>query len=169
MRNLLKWASIAVVAILAASQFIRPAKTNPMIHEEKSIDAYVQVPRDVATVFDRACQDCHSNKTQWPWYSNTAPVSWFVIDHVNHGRKHLNFSDWNHIDRHGPPLGTAQQLEKICKEVSSGEMPLASYLLLHPEARITTKDARVICEWTRSEQERLASSQIEGLAGSAKP
>ncbi|MBZ5553673.1 MAG: heme-binding domain-containing protein [Acidobacteriia bacterium] len=169
MRKLLKWAGIALMGLLAGSQFIRPARTNPPTHSEESMEAYVQVPGDVASVLDRACRDCHSHETQWPWYSNTAPVSWFVIDHVNHGRKHLNFSDWNHTDRHGPPLGTDQQLEKICREVSSGEMPLGSYLLLHPEAKISTKDAQVICEWSRAEQARIATSQKEGRALSAKP
>ena len=100
MRKLLKWAGIALMGLLAGSQFIRPARTNPPTHSEESMEAYVQVPGDVASVLDRACRDCHSHETQWPWYSNTAPVSWFVIDHVNHGRKHLNFSDWNHTDRH---------------------------------------------------------------------
>lgn len=169
MKKLLKWVTMAILILLAGLQFVRPAKTNPPIDETKTVEAYVQMPGEVSSIVDRACRDCHSHKTQWPWYSNTAPVSWFVIDHVNHGRKHLNFSDWNHTDRHGPPLGTAQQLGKICKEVSSGEMPLGSYLFLHPEARISTRDAQVICEWSRTEQERLASFRKEGPALSVNP
>jgi hypothetical protein len=157
MKSLTKWASIATIVLLAGLQVVRPAKTNPPLDATKTAEAYIQIPVEVSSIVGRACQDCHSHKTQWPWYSNIAPISWFVIDHVNHGRKHLNFSDWNHADRHGPPLGTAQQLEKICKEVANGEMPLGSYLLLHPKARISPKDAQVICEWSRLEQERLSS------------
>jgi len=58
----------------------------------------VTVDPQVAGILDRACADCHSNKTRWPWYSHVAPVSWFVIDHVNHGRSHLNFSEWGRYD-----------------------------------------------------------------------
>ncbi|MBZ5537264.1 MAG: heme-binding domain-containing protein [Acidobacteriia bacterium] len=169
MNRLMKWASIATIMLLAGLQFVRPERTNPPIDATKTVEAYVQMPVEVSSIVGRACQDCHSHKTHWPWYSNTAPVSWFVIDHVNHARKHLNFSNWNHADRHGPPLGTAQQLDKICKEVSGGGMPLGSYLLLHPEARISPRDAQVICEWSRLEQQRLASTQEEGLGSSARP
>ncbi|MFI5176788.1 MAG: heme-binding domain-containing protein [Terriglobia bacterium] len=169
MKALLKGAGITIIVFLAGSQFIRPAKTNPPIDETKTMEAYVQTPDEVSSILRRACQDCHSNMTRWPWYSNAAPVSWFVIDHVNHGRKHLNFSDWNHADRHGPTLGSAQQLDKICKGASSGEMPLSSYLLLHPNAWLSPQDAKVICVWTRSEQERFASFLQEGLPLSAKP
>jgi hypothetical protein len=78
---------------------------------------------------------------------------------VNHGRRHLNFSDWaEHSHEADEELG--ERLENICEEVSTGKMPLGSYLLLHPKAELSGQDIRMICEWTRSEGQRLAS-QLE--------
>ncbi|MGE5400207.1 MAG: heme-binding domain-containing protein [Ignavibacteriales bacterium] len=76
----------------------------------------------------RACFDCHSNQTKWPGYSYIAPVSWFVTDHVHEGKRKLNFSEWKY---------TPKKAKRIISEIKRGEMPLKSYLLLHPEARLT--------------------------------
>ena len=103
-------------------------------------------------MFRRACNDCHSNQTVWPWYSHVAPVSWFVIDHVNHGRSHLNFSDWA---RYGAEEAD-DLLGSIAEEVRDGEMPLTSYTLLHPEAKITQDERTMIIEWAQAERARLA-------------
>ena len=81
-----------------AIQFVRPARTNPSpIRRARSPRSYRITPA-AAAVLERSCRDCHSNDTRWPWYSNVAPVSWWVIDHVDHGRSHLNFSDWSRYD-----------------------------------------------------------------------
>jgi hypothetical protein len=69
-----------------------------------------------AAVLDRACNDCHSNQTRWPWYTNVAPVSWFVINHVNEGRRKMNFSDWAQYSQDEQ----ARLFKKICREVKSG-------------------------------------------------
>ncbi|MGE5249473.1 MAG: heme-binding domain-containing protein [Bacteroidota bacterium] len=77
----------------------------------------------------RACFDCHSNQTRWPWYSNIAPVSWLIYHDVSEGRQHINFSDW---DRAVP-----QHVDEFRKVFEKNSMPPASYLLLHPEARLS--------------------------------
>jgi len=77
---------------------------------------------------ERACFDCHSNQTRWPWYSHVAPMSWLVQGHVDEGRLVLNFSDWNRAN---------SEADEAAKTVREGEMPPRSYLLLHPEARLT--------------------------------
>lgn len=156
MGRMLKWAGVGTVVLLVAAQLIRPEKTNPAVHEERTIQANLVVTPEVGAIFGRACQDCRSYSTQWPRYSDVAPVSWFVVGHVNHGRQHLNFSDWMQANLHGQRKDVAEKLEAICKEVSSGGMPLASYAFLHGEARITREDARTVCEWAKTEQQRLA-------------
>jgi hypothetical protein len=83
----------------------------------------------------RACFDCHSNETQWPWYSNVAPVSWFVQRHVEEGRKVLNFSEWNRV---------YEEAEEASEAVLEGEMPLTSYLLAHPSARLTREETKIL-------------------------
>ena len=131
-RKILKWTAIALAVIFAALQFIRPARTNPPVDESRTIQAHARVPPEVASILNRSCNDCHSNETRWPWYSNVAPASWFVINHVNVGRREMNFSDWAQYDRED------QQnfLKKICREVKDGAMPLPSYLRLHGEAKL---------------------------------
>src|SRR5712664_3174329 len=98
MRKILKWIAIILVIIFFGLQFIRPAKTNPPIDQAQTIEAQTQVTPQVEAILDRSCNDCHSNKTRWPWYSNVAPVSWLVVDDVNEARRVLNFSEWGRLD-----------------------------------------------------------------------
>jgi hypothetical protein len=153
-QKILKWAAITLFTIFAALQFIRPARTNPPINESRTIQAHVRLTPEVANILDRSCNDCHSHQTRWPWYTNIAPVSWFVVNHVNVGRREMNFSDWAQYT-------TAEQeqlLRKICGEVKSGAMPMSSYLSLHSEARLSSEDVRVLCDWASAETERLAQA-----------
>ena len=97
--KILRWAAVVVFCAIVVAQFIRPAKTNPAADPSLAIESHVQVDPKVSAIIDRSCADCHSNRTRWPWYSQVAPVSWFVIDHVNEGRKELNFSEWGSYER----------------------------------------------------------------------
>lgn len=153
-RKILKWTAIALAAVFAALQFIRPARTNPPVDESRVIQAHMRVTPEVTAILDRSCNDCHSNQTRWPWYSNVAPVSWFVVNHVNVGRREMNFSDWAQYDsEHQKGL-----LKDICQEVKSGAMPMSSYLRLHSEAKLTTEDVKVLCDWANNESQRLAQT-----------
>src|SRR4051812_10009276 len=86
MRRVLKIVAILLVVLVVGIQAIRPARTNPPIDESQTINARTQMTSDVAAIFDRSCRDCHTNKTVWPWYTNLAPVSWWLSNHVNDGR-----------------------------------------------------------------------------------
>jgi hypothetical protein len=149
--KVVKWAAIILAILFVGSQFVRPAKTNPPIDEGKTLQATTQVPPAVARILDRACYDCHSSRTTWPWYTNIAPVSWFLVDHVNGGRKAMSFSEWATY----PAQKIGRRLKGICKEVKSGDMPLSSYLILHPEAKLSEADKQVLCDWTSQEMARL--------------
>jgi hypothetical protein len=160
--KILKWSVTVAAVLFVAAQFVRPARTNPDIDEARMAEAHIDMPSEVQSILRRACYDCHSNETLWPWYSNVAPASWFVTDHVNHGRKHLNFSDWIQPQRHAENLDVAAQLDQIYKEVGARNMPLGSYLILHPEARLSDRDVEVICEWAKAQ---LANKSKEALNG----
>jgi hypothetical protein len=134
-------------------QVIRPARTNPPIDPSREIGARLPVDPAVAGIFDRSCNDCHSNRTVWPWYTNVAPVSWFVINHVNDGRRHMNFSDWAAI----PPQRVTKRLDDMCKEVKSGGMPLSTYTPMHPLSKLTPADEETICRWTEVTIQSLAA------------
>ena len=152
-QKILKWLTIVVVVVLIGLQVVRPARTNPTVDQSQTIHARQQVNPQVAAILDRSCQDCHSNTTRWPWYSNVAPVSWFVIDHVNHARSHLNFSEWGRLDNRQ----AAKKLEEMCEEVEDGEMPLASYTRIHWNAKISPEDVKTLCDWSAAERARIAS------------
>src|SRR5712691_1086291 len=97
--KVLRWVVIVLACGFIVIQSYRPAKTNPPVDPSQSIEAQLNVPPQVAAILDRSCNDCHSNKTRWPWYTNVAPISWFVIGHVDDARKDLNFSEWGNYDK----------------------------------------------------------------------
>lgn len=149
--KVMRWLLLIGVGLFAIAQFVRPAKTNPAIDQSLALESHVQIEPNVAAILDRSCADCHSNKTRWPWYANVAPVSWFVIDHVNHGHSHLNFSEWGSYDRDDQK----HSLDEICGEVKSGAMPLSSYTPLHPGSKLNAEDVKTICDWTNQASGRL--------------
>ncbi|HEY6233139.1 MAG TPA: heme-binding domain-containing protein [Pyrinomonadaceae bacterium] len=150
--KVLRWLLVVVLFALVIAQFIRPARTNPPIDQAQTIESHLQVTPEAAAILDRSCNDCHSNKTRWPWYSNVAPVSWFVIDHVNEGRQNLNFSEWARYT----PRDNESLLRQICREVKSGAMPLSSYTPMHPGSELSPQDRQVLCAWTDAERARIA-------------
>ena len=149
--KVIKWVLIVVAYLLVLAQFKRPAKTNPAIDSSQAIESHIQLDPKVEAILDRSCNDCHSNKTRWPWYANVAPVSWFVIDHVDEGRSHLNFSEWGTYSREEQKT----HLGQFCELVKEGWMPLSSYTPLHPDAKLSDEDKRLICEWASTEGARL--------------
>src|ERR1051325_10620112 len=92
-KRILKFAALLLILIVVGIQFVRPARTNPAVDESQTIFARTQMTPEVAAILDRSCRDCHSNKTVWPWYTNVAPVSWWLSNHVNEGRHNLNYSE----------------------------------------------------------------------------
>src|SRR5215213_9666575 len=150
MRKVLKAVAALLFLSFVGVQFVRPERVNPPAASGQALEEHARVTPEVAGVLKRSCMDCHSNRTDWPWYSNVAPASWFVIDHVNHGRRHLNFSTWTEQDR-SERIGL---LEEINKTVRFGSMPLDSYTLLHPEARLSEQERAAICDWASEERER---------------
>lgn len=152
LRRILQLVSAAIIAGIVVIQFVGPARSNPIAPEAQSAGVHLQLSPQALAIVERSCADCHSNNTRWPWYSRVAPVSWFVIDHVNHGRSHLNFSEWG---RYTPKEQNAL-LHSICKEVKYGTMPLQSYLRIHTDAKLNAGDVKILCELA-SHQRTLVS------------
>jgi len=140
-----RWVTLIVFCLLVIIQLVRPAKTNPLVDDSLSLQSRLPVDPKVAAILDRSCADCHSNKTRWPWYSNVAPVSWFVIGHVNDGRRDLNFSEWGKYDQRRQDA----RLRQMCNLASSGAMPLSSYTPMHPGSKLSAEDVKALCDWTR--------------------
>jgi hypothetical protein len=149
--RILKWSAAVLALLFIGAQFYRPAKTNPAVDRSMTLEARMQPNTQVAQILDRSCKDCHSNETRWPWYSHVAPVSWFVIDHVNHARVDLNMSEWARYEKGE----AANQLRNMCREARSGVMPLDSYTMIHRGAVMSQDDIKVLCDWTNAEREKL--------------
>lgn len=144
-RRLVSWFGTVVLVLLLAAQFVPVDRTNPPIDPRQDFAARLAPPAAVASALDRACRDCHSNRTTWPWYSRVAPMSWMVVDDVKEGRQHLNFSEWGTLSARR----SARRLEEICEEISSGAMPMPRYTLIHPSAKLMPQEVEAICGWTK--------------------
>jgi len=140
LRTAVRWSALGLGIVFLALQFVPVDRDNPPV--ERDVDA----PSEVAAILRRACYDCHSHETRWPWYSHVAPLSWWIAEHVEHGRADLNFSQWPMFDL----FEQGMALEDIEEQIRKGEMPLNSYLILHPEARLSKEDREVLLEWARS-------------------
>jgi len=153
MRKILKWIAAIAALILIGLQFTSPARTNPPVDPAKTLEGTTVVPADVSALFSRSCNDCHSNNTNWRWYTYVAPVSWFTVGHVNEGRAELNFSEWGTYSQRKKET----RLRAICSECQRGAMPLPSYVLIHREVKLSPDQVQKICDWTKQEGQRLGS------------
>jgi hypothetical protein len=108
----------------------------------------------VAEIMERACVDCHTNHTTWPWYSKVAPVSWWIAHHIEEGREHLNFSEWGAL----APDRQDHKLEEVVEYVENGEMPLPSYTWMHAGARLTDEERQALIDWANARREALEAS-----------
>jgi hypothetical protein len=134
-------AVLLVVGVLVLAHFIPYGSAeNPPVEEE------IAAAPEIRDILRRACYDCHSNETRWPWYSRVAPAKWLVRYDVAEGREHLNFSTWNRYS----PERQAHKLEEVVETLTDGSMPPRIYLPLHPEARLTKEEIELLRAWARS-------------------
>jgi len=139
-RRIAKFILILLGFIFLGMQFVSIAAM-PKTSAPIGVHMAEVVNPQVGAILDRSCQDCHSNHTNWPWYSHVAPVSWIVSKHVSEGREMLDFSAWTDQSR------AESERTLICDAVSSGSMPLASYTMIHRKARLSKLDVKLICDW----------------------
>lgn len=131
--------TLIVIVLLAVIQLVPVERRNPPVTAE------ITVSPEVHVLLKRACYDCHSHETVWPWYSSVAPISWLVAHDVSEGREHLNFSTWGEL----PATSRAKRLEKTARAVAEGWMPPWFYLPAHPDARLSDQDKSVLLGWAK--------------------
>ena len=129
----------SVFSIAAGLQLVPASRTNPPEREAPV------APADVQAILQRACYDCHSNETRWPWYSRIAPASFLISHDVSDGRRELNLSTWSQYDARRK----ARKLREIAEQVEKGKMPQWYYVLLHPQARLSAADRQLLIDWSR--------------------
>lgn len=129
---------IFLVIVIVGIQFIPLEQNNPPVEND------LFASNEVKDILRKACYDCHSNETDWAWYTKVAPVSWLVTSDVNNGRKHLNFSEWGN-------LRASEQdkiKEEIWEEVREETMPLWQYRIMHPSTKLSIEEKNVLRNWT---------------------
>lgn len=125
-----------LVVVIIGIQFIPIERTNPPVQSD--IDA----PSDVKAILKKACYDCHSNETNWVWYTKVAPMSFLAVKDVNDGREHLNFSEWGSYTNK-----TEKMMDEIWEEVREEKMPPWQYRIVHSEAKLTQEEKNILRNW----------------------
>lgn len=156
MSKRLKLAAVGFVVIVAAAQLVRPERANPATDPRRTIETHEGTASGLVAVLDRACRDCHSHDTVWPWYTRVAPVSWLMAYGVKAGREAVNFSEWAAY----APERQRELLAESCQDVTSGKMPGRPWTLLHPDARLSVQDVETICAAARQAQATAAGDAI---------
>lgn len=128
-----------LLVVLIGIQFIPVEKDNPPIKQE------MPMPKEVKEVLSRACYDCHSNLTEWPWYSKIAPISFLISIGVKEGREHLNFTEWDYYS-----FDDNKVKKEIWEEVLKERMPPWNYRIINPKGKLSDQDKRIIREWSLS-------------------
>jgi hypothetical protein len=124
-------------------QFFRPPKNLSTALPSHDISTIYPVPQHVNTILEKACNDCHSNNTNYPWYAHVQPIAWWLNDHIKDGKRHLNFNEFASYR----PRKQYRKLEETIDEVKEGGMPLESYTFIHRNAKLTDEEKTALINW----------------------
>lgn len=143
MKKILYW----VLGFAIAIQFIRPDFQNAKVDEAIALKA----DGKVMNVLQKSCYDCHSQEAKFPWYRNIAPVSWVMADHINQGRKAVDFSNWKNID----PKIKLERLERAKQVIYNHRMPKSEYIMMHENALLTSEEKQLLEQFFDSKIQTL--------------
>ncbi|OSZ78338.1 cytochrome C [Chitinophagaceae bacterium IBVUCB1] len=154
---MLKKILIGLLVVFVIIQFIRPEKNTATAASANDISTRYTVPDDVNTILQKACNDCHTNNTTYPWYSNIQPVGWWLQNHVNEGKAELNFSEFAAYKN----KKAAHKMEEVVEMVEAGEMPLRSYTIAHTDAKLTSEEKATLVAWAKALHQQIKSMPAE--------
>jgi hypothetical protein len=150
---------IILLIIFVGIQFIQPDKNNQSMDMSNDITTVVTVSDTVKALLKTACYDCHSNFTNYPWYSNIQPVGWWLKDHVDEGKSKLNFQEFALVQANDKyktkSLRQDHKLEEVIETVENGEMPLESFTIIHTEAKLSDAQRKVLIDWATQARAQL--------------
>ncbi len=136
---------LGILVVFILIQFIRPEK-NDSKDGKNDISTVLIVPENVQEIIKTSCADCHSNYTKYPWYSEIAPVSWYLAQHINEGKEHLNFSEWTAYNSNQK----SHIIKDLEEELEEHKMPLNSYLWIHKDAKMSTEQYKILLDWVKT-------------------
>ncbi len=145
--KILKKILIVLLVALVLIQFYRPEKNNPEYRDVASFEAETKPSPEIKAVLENNCYDCHSNKTEYPWYAEIAPISFLIADHVEEGNEHFNVSEWDAYTLKKKD----HKLDELIEEVEEGEMPEKGYALIH--GKITEQEKEALIKWAKMARE----------------
>lgn len=154
-KKILKIIAVLIFVGFIVIQFFRPDFSNPPIIEAETLEASTAIPENVSAILNRSCKDCHSNETVYPLYSNVAPVSWWLAEHIGDAQREMNFSVWNTYETRRKE----RKLEEICEQIQAKAMPLPSYLWAHWDAQLSDEDIKILCEWAEREKAKIIETK----------
>lgn len=137
---------IFLLVVLVIIQFIHPKRNRAEGAQPNTISNKYSVPAPVQQILAKACNDCHSNNTRYPWYSKIQPVDWWLTNHVNDGKKELNFDEYTNKSLRYQ----YHKMEEVVEMVDEGQMPLKSYTWTHKDARLTAEEKTQLLNWANS-------------------
>lgn len=157
---MLKKILLVLLAALVIIQFIHPKKNKAEGPQPNYIGNTFAITADVKTILAKACDDCHSNNTRYPWYANLQPVHWWLEKHVKNGKKKINFDEYTNKSLRYQ----YHKMEEVIEMVKEGEMPLNSYTWTHKDAKLTTEEKAKITGWAQSVMDTMkAQYPIDSL------
>lgn len=150
------WKKILLVLsiIFIMIQFYRPERNLSGQPQPNDISQVYAVPENVQTVLNKACYDCHSNNTRYPWYAEIQPVRYWLDDHIKEGKGELNFNEFKTYAARRQYI----KLERCIKEVKDGEMPLSSYTLIHTDAKLTDTEKHSLLTWAQNIRDTMKAT-----------
>ncbi len=137
---------LGLLLLFVVIQLFRPEKNKSEAEQVNDIAMVYQVPTEVGQLLKTSCYDCHSNNTNYPWYANIQPVAWWLNDHIAEGKRELNFSEFATY----APKKQAHKLDEVAELVSSGDMPLSSYTVIHGDAKLNNDQKKQLVDWANS-------------------
>lgn len=140
---------ISVLLLLLIFQFFRIDKTTKPVDPNTDFISLLQPDKEVTSILKTSCYDCHSNQPAYPWYTNIAPLSWWIKHHINEGSHHLNFSEWGNYSQKRKD----HKIDECIELINADEMPMTSYTLMHEDAKLT------------KEQKALLINYFKGIKG----
>lgn len=146
--TIFKKIAIILLALLGLIQFVQPARNEGTVSGPNDINKSIAVPESVQQTLEKSCTDCHSNHTVYPWYANIQPVGFFLKDHVDEGKRELNFSEFNTYKA----KRKAHKMEEIVEMLEENEMPLFSYTLIHRNAILSESQKAELMAWAKESQ-----------------
>lgn len=151
--SLLKKILLVTSFVFIIIQFIQPSRNKNSQLLKSDISMIVSIPDSVKSILTIACYDCHSNNTKYPWYTYIQPMGWIMENHIKKGKKELNFTEFGNYTKRKQ----LSMINGIVNSIKDGNMPLASYTLMHKDAQLSVNDKAILITWVQQSKDSISN------------